>query len=166
MFKVQVLVSLCLLGLLAATSQSQEPQYSKPVNQYGEAVNQYGEAVNLVQRGEFDRAIAILQQIVDRAPNDLKAHNLMGIALSGAGRGREASEQFKKVLELDPAFVPALKNLGVQEITLGQTREAELHLSQALKLAPADPVCHWGLAEIAFREHQFQSAADHYEHSG
>ena len=159
MLKVQVLISLCLLGLLAATAQSQEPQYR-------EAVNQYGEAVNLVQRGEFDRAIVILQQIVDRAPNDLKAHNLMGIALSGAGRGTEASEQFKKVLELDPAFIPALKNLGVQELNLGQTEAAALHLGQALKLAPADPVCHWGLAEIAFREHQFQSAVDHYEHSG
>src|SRR5215467_3485522 len=159
MLKVQVLISLCLLGLLAATAQSQEPQYR-------EALNQYGEAVNLVQRGEFDRALVVLRQIVDRAPNDLKVHNLMGIALSGAGRGTEASEQFKKVLDLDPNFVPALKNLGLQELNLGRTNEAALHLGQALRLAPSDPVPHWGLAEIAFRERRFESAAGHYEQSG
>src|SRR5262245_53451318 len=128
--------------------------------------SQYVAAVDLVQRGQFDRAVILLQQIVDRWPGDLKARNLMGIALSGAGRGAEANEQFKKVLQQDPDFVPALKNLGINELRLGHTSDSALHLEQALKLAPGDQACHWGLAEIAFGEHRFQSAANHYEQSG
>jgi tetratricopeptide (TPR) repeat protein len=132
----------------------------------GAQESQYAAAVELVQRGQFDKAFPLLQHILDSSPNNLKARNLMGIALSGAGRGAEANEQFRQVLEQAPDFVPALKNLGINELRLGQTKEAASHLERALKLAPDDIACHWALAEIAFSEHRFQSAADHYEHSG
>src|SRR5260370_34219775 len=131
-----LLMTLVWLSLFAGLARSQESQYPA--------------AVDFVQRGQFDRALPILEQILERSPNDLKARNLMGIALSGAGRGAEAADQFKKVLEQAPDFVPALKNLGINELRLGRTRDAALHLKQALKLAPADSACNWGLAEIAF----------------
>jgi tetratricopeptide (TPR) repeat protein len=146
------LCNLCVLLAVGGSARAQEAQYA--------------EAVSLVQRGQFEQAFPLLQQILDRSPNNLKARNLMGIALSGAGRGAEANEQFRKVLEQAPDFLPALKNLGINELRLGQTREAASHLERALKLAPDDVACHWGLAEIAFSEHRFQTAADHYEHSG
>jgi Flp pilus assembly protein TadD len=112
--------------------------------------SEYQSAMNLVQKREFDQAISLLQQILDRSPNDLKARNLLGIALSGAGKREEANEQFNKALALDPQFVPALKNLAVNELALGQHRDARLHFEAALKVMPRDPACHWGLAEIAF----------------
>src|SRR5262245_60207059 len=55
----------------------------------------YQTAVSFVWQGQFDRAFPLLQQILERSPNDLKARNLMGIALSAAGRREEANEQFK-----------------------------------------------------------------------
>jgi len=143
------LIFLCSLSPLARAAVYQESQYAT--------------AVDLVQHGQFDPAIALLQQILDRSPADLKSRNLMGIALSGAGRSAEANEQFNKVLEQAPDFVPALKNLGINELRLGHTRDSALHLERALKLAPGDPACHWGLAEIAFGERRFKDAADHYE---
>jgi len=126
----------------------------------------YQAAVSFVQQGQFDRAFPILRQILDRSPNDLKARNLMGIALSAAGRREEANEQFKKVLALDPKFVPALKNLGVNELSLGKVQDARIHFEEALKSAPRDVTCHWGLAEIAFADRDFSRASSHYEQSG
>jgi tetratricopeptide (TPR) repeat protein len=126
----------------------------------------YQAAMNLVQKREFDQAILLLQEMLDRSPDDLKARNLMGIALSGAGKREEANEQFKKVLALDPQFVPALKNLAVNELALGRRQDARLHFEAALKLMPRDPACHWGLAEIAFAARDFERAVDHYEQSG
>jgi len=126
----------------------------------------YQTAVSLVQQRQFDRAFPLLQQVLDRSPNDLKARNLMGIALSGAGRREEANGQFKKVLALDPRFVPALKNLAVNELALGRAEDARFHFEAALKVTPQDAACHWGLAEIAFADRDFKSAAAHYERSG
>jgi tetratricopeptide (TPR) repeat protein len=128
--------------------------------------SEYQSAMNLVQKREFDQAISLLQQILDRSPNDLKARNLMGIALSGWGKREEANEQFNKVLALDPQFFPALKNLAVNELALGRHRDARLHFEAALKVMPRDPACHWGLAEIAFAAGDFERAAAHYERSG
>jgi predicted Zn-dependent protease len=126
----------------------------------------YQAAVSFVQQGQFDRAFPLLQRVLDRSPNDLKARNLMGIALSAAGRREEANEQFKKVLALDPKFVPALKNLAVNELSLGKVQDARIHFEEALKSAPRDATCHWGLAEIAFADRDFSRASSHYEQSG
>jgi tetratricopeptide (TPR) repeat protein len=122
--------------------------------------------MNLVQKREFDQAISLLQQILVHSPNDLKALNLIGIALSGAGKREEANEQFKKAVALDPEFAPALKNLAVNELALGKHQDARLHFEAVLKSMPRDAACHWGLAEIAFAAREFERAAAHYEQSG
>jgi len=147
-----VIVCLALLTGLAGFALAQSSDYQT--------------AISFVQRGEFDKAVAILEQILNRTPNDLKARNAMGIALSGAGRKEEAKEQFKKVLALDPKFVPALKNIAVNELALGEVQDARVHFEEALRLAPKDVTCHWGLAEIAFAAGEFERAAAHYEQSG
>jgi predicted Zn-dependent protease len=143
---------LCSLAVCAGSVRAQESDYQA--------------AMNLVQKREFDQAIPLLHRILDRSPNDLKARNLMGIALSGAGKREEANEQFSKALALDPQFVPALKNLAVNELALGRHQDARLHFEAALKAMPRDPACHWGLAEIAFAARDFERAAAHYEQSG
>ncbi|HEU0186138.1 MAG TPA: tetratricopeptide repeat protein, partial [Blastocatellia bacterium] len=143
---------LCLLASGAVSARAQDADYQN--------------AVSLVQQRRYDLAFPILQGILDRSPNDLKARNLMGIALSAAGRREEANEHFKKVLALEPKFVPALKNLALNELVLGNTQDAKLHFEEALKSEPRDAACHWGLAEIAFAARDYKSAALSYEQSG
>jgi tetratricopeptide (TPR) repeat protein len=143
---------LCSLTPCAVSAQAQDADYQT--------------AVSFVQQGQFDRAFPLLQRILDRSPDDLKARNLMGIALSAAGRREEANEHFKKVLALEPKFVPALKNLAVNELALGKDQDARIHFEEALKSAPQDATCHWGLAEIAFAARDYKRAALSYEQSG
>src|SRR4030095_3130007 len=143
---------LCLSAPCAVSAQAQDADYQT--------------AVSFVQQGQFDRAFPILQQILDRSPNDLKARNLMGIALSAAGRREEANEHFRKVLALEPKFVPALKNMALNELAIGKTQDARIHFEETLKSAPQDATCHWGLAEIAFAARDYKRAALNYEQSG
>ena len=128
--------------------------------------SEYPTAVSLVQSGQLDQALSLLERILARSPNDLKAHNLMGIALSAAGRREEANERFKRILALDPKFAPAIKNLALNELALGLTEQAKVHFEEALKLLPHDPSVHFGLAEIAFSGQRFETAVTHYEQSG
>jgi tetratricopeptide (TPR) repeat protein len=116
-----------------------------------------------VSRNDFPRAISYLGETLKRSPGDLRAHNLLGIALTGSGQIDEANREFEKALELNPGFYPALKNLAVNELTLKQTREAKAHLEEVLKFAPDDELTHVSLGEIFFAEKQCQPALEHYE---
>ena len=119
-----------------------------------------------VGRHEFTAAIAQLDQQLAATPRDLKALNLYGIALTGAGRRDAANARFREALALDPAFSPALKNLGVNEYDAGRYADARAHFTQALKLAPADEVVHLYLGELDYRAKKTATALAHYEKTG
>ena len=119
-----------------------------------------------VGRHEFTAAIAQLDQQLAATPGDLKALNLYGIALTGAGRRDAANARFREALALDPAFSPALKNLAVNEYDAGRYADARAHFTQALKLAPADEVVHVYLGELDYRAKKTATALAHYEKTG
>ena len=126
----------------------------------------YETAATYVRQGQFDRAIPLIEEILAATPKNLKARNLLGIALSSAGRTEDAKVQLLKALEIDPNFAPALKNLAMNELTLGQYKVAGAHFEQALKATPQDPVIHYGLAEADYALKDFARAVRHYEQSG
>src|SRR5206468_12886042 len=58
----------------------------------------YDCALYHVGRREFSAAIGDLEPHLAAAPRDLKALNLLGIALTGAGRRDAANERFRRAL--------------------------------------------------------------------
>ncbi|HYP08708.1 MAG TPA: tetratricopeptide repeat protein [Bryobacteraceae bacterium] len=125
----------------------------------------YEEAVALVRAGEFAQAIPTIEKLVQANPNDLKARNLLGIALSGAGRRTEANQQFERVLQGNPRFLPALKNLAHNQLELGQVELAERNFRSALKAAPGDASVQFGLGRLGFLRKDYPSAVVHFEKS-
>ncbi len=136
-----------------------------PVSAAQEA-SDYARAVVLVQRGQWDSGIAGLNQILAADPGNLKARNLLGIALTGKGDLAGANREFRQILKTTPAFYPALKNLAVNELTLKDVKAAERHFSAASKLAPDDPVIHAYLGEIAYSRQDYKNAAIHLARAG
>ncbi|MGH9721725.1 MAG: tetratricopeptide repeat protein [Bryobacteraceae bacterium] len=126
----------------------------------------YQTALAHVQAGRFGPAIPVLERLVKESPDDLKIRNLLGIALSAGGRRQEANAHFKAALALNPKFYPALKNLAVNELSLGELESARSHFDEVLKAAPGDPVVHLGLGEIEFARKNYARASGHYERSG
>ncbi len=123
-------------------------------------------AVTHVERHEFAPAIALLEPLVQREPRNLKALNLLGIALTGAGRVTAADARFRQALAIDPAFYPSLKNLAINQFNAGRSAEAEKSFERVLTLAPADEISHLYLGEIQFQRSDLQGAAVHYGKSG
>jgi len=132
----------------------------------GETSVEYAQAEALVRQGQWDQGIILLKQLLATAPNDLKAHNLIGIALTAKGDIAAADQEFKHALQIDPRFYPALKNLAINEIGQKDMASAQKHLTEALALAPNDPVIHAYLGEIAYTRHGYKTAAGHWEKSG
>ena len=123
-------------------------------------------ATLLVQNGDFKPAIALLGRTLSSTPRDLKTLNLLGIALTGAGRTDDANRRFREALAIDPSFYPAKKNLGVNEFIAGRHTEAERLFKEVLGVVPDDEIAHLHLGEIHFARKQSAAALAHYEKSG
>lgn len=126
----------------------------------------YSQAESLVRAHQWDQGLELLQPELKRNPRDLKAMNLAGLACTGKGDLRQANEYFRTALKIDPAFVPSLKNLGINEFTLHELASAEKHLQAAVKLHPNDPVINLYLGEIAYAQHEFKKAAERLPQAG
>jgi tetratricopeptide (TPR) repeat protein len=125
----------------------------------------YERALSLIKQQQIEQGIALLRKILEQSPDDLRAHNLLGIALTTSGKIEEANTHFQRAITLNPEFYPALKNLAINEMRLNRIAEAKAHLAQALQLEPNDPVVHLALGEIHFQGKQFREAVDHYDRS-
>jgi tetratricopeptide (TPR) repeat protein len=126
----------------------------------------YDCAVALVQRGRLPAAIDLLEKLTAESPQNLKALNLLGIALSASGNLDKANARFEQALQADPAFLPALENLSINHFALGHADQAKAGLEAILKNSPNDESAHVYLGEIAFGAEQFGEAAAHYGKAG
>jgi tetratricopeptide (TPR) repeat protein len=111
-------------------------------------------------------AIHSLNEVLRQDPQNLKALNLLGIALTESGQIEEANSRFRRALEIDAGFVPARKNLAVNEFDLRRFSESARDLTLVLKSSPSDPIANIYLAEIDFQNKNFVLALPHYEKAG
>ena len=130
------------------------------------ASDTYTQAEALVRQGQWNQGIDLLQQLLKSDPANLKALNLLGIALTGKGDLVAADREFQHAVRAEPHFAPALKNLAINEFTQKNVAAAEKHFFQALAVTPNDPVIHAYLGHIDYSKHQYQKAAAHLEKSG
>lgn len=126
----------------------------------------YARAKTLIREGQFDQGIALLRPLLESDPLNLRALNLLGIALTGKGDLAAGNREFVRALKIDPQFHPALKNLAVNEFTLKDFTASERHFTHALKLVPADPAIHAYLGRIAFERQDFVLASNHLAKAG
>jgi Flp pilus assembly protein TadD len=141
-------LALSPLGLLA-----QEPQT-------------YGRAETFVRQGQYDQGIALLRPLVESEPRNLKALNLLGIALTQKGELAAANREYVRALQVDPHFQAALKNLAINEFTLKEFVSSEKHFREASKMALDDPVINAFLGRMAFSRNDFDLAAVHLAKAG
>jgi len=147
------IAALCALLLTAIT----------PVAQTSE---DYAQAETLIRQGQLDQGIAVISRILAHEPKDPQAHNLLGIALTGKGDLLAANQEYRKALQSKPDFVPALKNLAINEVTANEVASAVNHFTAALKLTPQDPVIHAYLGKIAYSRKDYRTAASHLSKTG
>ena len=119
-----------------------------------------------VERREFDAAIRYLERQLEKTPRDQRSLNLLGIALTGAGRAPAANARFREAVKIDPRFYPALKNLAINEYDAGRSEAARRGFERVLALAPNDEVAHLYLGEIHYAASRRAEALSHYEKSG
>lgn len=149
-----LVIALCTIGIVPADAAPRAADCGP---------TPYECAVAQVGKREFPAAIRTLEQLLAQHPNDLKALNLLGIALIGANRRDEANARFRAALAIDPRFLPARKNLAINEFQAGRLEDARRHLEEVVKDAPDDEIARVHLGEIYFQRKQRREALPHYE---
>jgi Flp pilus assembly protein TadD len=106
-----------------------DPDYSRPRVNLG---------VLLVQRGEHERAEAVLAEACARGPRNPVAHQNHGAVLLRLERWKQAAQAYGRATELAPGAVAAWRGLARARQALGQSQGARDAIERALTLDPRD----------------------------
>ena len=98
-------------------------------------------------------AIQIAQQIVQKHPDDVSGHFLLGSLYEQSGNVPQAQQAYQQTLDRDAQYVPALNNLAWLLCENGGNLDMALSLAQQAKAKfPNDPNISDTLAWIQFRK--------------
>jgi tetratricopeptide (TPR) repeat protein len=97
-----------------------------------EALREFTAAYQCQRAGELDRAIFHYLRSIELIPT-AEAHTFLGWAYSFQGRLKEAIDECRKAIELDPALGNPYNDIGAYLIELGRPGEALDWLARALK---------------------------------
>jgi Flp pilus assembly protein TadD len=126
----------------------------------------YASAESLIRHGQLDEGIALLRPLLGSDPRNLKALNLLGIALTSKGDLTAANREFKTALQIDSHFLPALQNLAINEFMQKDLVASEKHFQEAVRSAPENPTVNAFLGRIAFARNDFALASRHLSKAG
>lgn len=85
----------------------------------------------LLAAGRYRDAHAQLERIVEKHPNFVEAHRLLGGCKLALGNAAGAEQSLRQALSLDPAWPPTLATLGEMLLMQGRIAEAEPLLRKA-----------------------------------
>ncbi len=101
----------------------------------------YNAAKTAVKAGKYDEAIALLDKVVAKNPNDANALNYLGYSHRQLKRYDQALAFYQKALAIQPDHRGALEYLGELYLQTGKLSQAEAQLSKL------DKACFFGCAE-------------------
>jgi tetratricopeptide (TPR) repeat protein len=120
-------------------------------------------AATRTQLTYWQSGIALFTRVLAVNGNSSFAQNSLGVALSNAGRGRDAVPHYEEALRLQPDSVHARYNLGIELADIGELEPAAHQFSEALKLNPHNESLHNNLGVVLAREGQLESAVEHFK---
>jgi tetratricopeptide (TPR) repeat protein len=91
-----------------------------------------------IEKKEYQRALALLDRMIDRYPTFAEAWNRRGALYFELGDFEKSLADSERALALNPNHYGAMQGIGVCRLQLGDVAEACRYLRAALKLLPYD----------------------------
>ncbi|MGE5088843.1 MAG: tetratricopeptide repeat protein [Candidatus Levyibacteriota bacterium] len=109
------------------------------------------EARDLLERKEYDQAIARLDKLSAEQPREAQARFIKGVALADAGRTDEAIAQYRALVADFPELPEPRNNLAVLYASKGEYQLARDELERAVQSAPDYAIAHENLGDVYAR---------------
>lgn len=94
------------------------------------------DAAQALAAGDLKRAESELNRVLETAPDEFRALNLMGIIRAQQGCEPEAETLLKRAIEIKPDFVSAHVSLGMLYVQIAKPADAISQFQEALHLDP------------------------------
>lgn len=91
-----------------------------------------------MEKKEFQRALAILDRMIDEYPAFAEAWNRRGAVYWELGNYEKSAADSERALALNPNHYGAMQGLGICRLQMGDVAEACRYLRAALKVLPHD----------------------------
>jgi tetratricopeptide (TPR) repeat protein len=145
--RVLWLVSAAMISACATTESSRTPARIDIEEQVGFTITEearidngarmdYEAALSLLERGELENGIALLETIVELTPELAAPRIDLGIALHRLGKPEAAEKHLLLALETNPDHPIALNELGILQRKSGRFSEARQSYEAALAIYP------------------------------
>ncbi len=120
-------------------------------------------ALDAGAKGEPARQQDCLTKLLQSAPADERAHNLMALYHFGRQEYAPAVDEFKKATALNPQYSPPYNQLGYAYRAMGKYTEAEQAFKKYIELIPNDPNPYDSYAELLMKMGRFDDSIKNYE---
>src|SRR5262245_13924190 len=94
------------------------------------------QARRLLESGDTERAIAVVQHILHFFPQNIEAQRMLGEAYLASRELEQAQTAFQTVLRADPENIPAFVGLGITYERQSRLDQAIGAFEQALEIKP------------------------------
>ena len=113
-----------------------------------------------------DKAIREYEAAIDKNPNHVLAHMLLGVIYDSKKDFSQARKQYEKVLDINPDFAPAANNLAWLEAEHGGDIDRAFRLAQtARENVPDDPSVADTLGWVYYKKNILTKAIAYLEES-
>lgn len=126
-------------------------------------VNDYATALRYFKQGRLAESVQLLNEILQLAPQHIKAREVLGSLLMQQLRWQEAERLFMTGIELSPDYSPFKRLLARLKIEQGQEQQAIEILEKPLQQGKEDTESSALLGLLYQRKGQHELAAKHYK---
>jgi tetratricopeptide (TPR) repeat protein len=110
---------------------------------------------------KWDKAIPLLQQLLETDPSDFEARTELGTAYVGKQDNAAAEQAYERALAEKPTFLPALVNLGKLRMIQNKYEAAIEILGRAVESHPLSAESHYLLGECFLQSKKGSKAVVH-----
>ena len=109
------------------------------------------------------KQVELLEQLVEKFPNDTQAHMGLGIAYFNRDEDKMAIAEFQKAVEIDSDFAPTYNMLGYAYREIGDYEQSEEAFQNYIRLIPDEANPHDSMADLYTKMGRHQDAISHYQ---
>ncbi|MDQ2076951.1 M48 family metalloprotease [Marinimicrobium sp. ABcell2] len=125
------------------------------------AYERYQEALSAAEKGEYGKAMGLVEQAIEHQPRENLFWELQGRLFAQDEREKDAIAAFDRAIEANPEFFRPLVYRGVLHKRQGNARQAENDLTASQKLLPTQ-LASYHLGELALERGARDEAIQHF----